>query len=738
MYNQKKSLYLILSTIIVLTVVFIISIHSIFSYITTKNSVIANMKNQSNNMSIQLKNNIANFIESYSINEYEKLLHNQMDSNEILFALIVKDYNMGKLQGKEYEINGKIRDENGNIIDFDNENKKHKELISKIYYEKSFDITNQKHEKIGSITIYISDKTLNKELEKIILNNIIEAIAIALILILFLFLSIRHFILKPIYNMIETINDATIDGIPTKKFSSSGSKEIFTLSNTMNNMIESIKTSQNILKDNESKLKSLLEMSPIAVRIATHDGEKIVFANNAYLKLIDVEKKNLLNKNPKIYYIKESIYKDILNSLDKNERIENKLISLNINGNEIWVMASYMNIEYDNEKAVIGWFYDITEKIQIQKQIEEQKNEFETIFNYSIDGLAIVDLESNFLEFNESYIKMTGFTREELLKTSCINLTAPEDVPRVKIALENIIERGFVIDFEKTCIVKDNRNLTVNMSMVLLPDKKRILLSIKDITQHKLMESQSKLASMGEMIGNIAHQWRQPLSLISTIASGIKVKVAFGLFDEKEVVPDMENIIKQTNYLSNTIDDFRNFIKNSNEKSEVQISNIINKTLSILNPSIVNHNIKMILNTEDDIKIDGYENQLIQALINIFNNAKDSLKENIKNNGEKLIFIETKNIKDTLVLKIKDNAGGISENIIGKIFEPYFTTKHKSIGTGIGLSITYQIITKHHDAQIFASNETYEYENKIYTGACFKIIFNKNNQLENKEIKEIK
>ena len=726
MYNQKKSLYLILSPIIILTVILVISINSTISYITTKNQIINDIKNDSNRMIIELRNNIKNLMDSYSVNEYEKLLHNEMESNEILFAIVVKDYNLGKLLGKEYEIRGKTRDENFNIIDFDYENETHKKLISQAYYEKHFDITNEESKKIGTISLYLSDRTLNKELDKIISNNVKEALIISLILILLLFLTIRYFVLKPLNDMIEVINNADKDGIPTEKFSSSGSKEIFTLSNTMNNMIESIKSSRKILKDNENRLKSLLEMSPIAVRIATNEGEKIVFANNAYLKLLNIEAKELLQKNPKIYYIKDSIYRDILDSLDRNERIENKLISLNIDNNEVWVIASYMNIIYDNEKAVIGWFYDVTDKIKIQKQIEEQKNEFETIFNYSIDGLAIVDLESNFLEFNASYIKMTGFTREELLKTSCINLTAPEDIPRAKIALENILNKGFVVDFEKTCIVKDNRHVTVNMSMVLLPDKKRILLSIKDITQHKLMESQSKLASMGEMIGNIAHQWRQPLSLISTIASGIKVKVEFGLFNEKEIIPDMENIIKQTNYLSNTIDDFRNFIKNSNEKGEVQISNIINKTLSILNPSIVNHNIKMILNIKDDIKFDGYENQLIQALINILNNAKDALEENVKADKDKLIFIETKNIPNGLVLKIKDNAGGIPENIIGKIFEPYFTTKHKSIGTGIGLSMTHQIIIKHHNANIFASTETYEYENKTYTGACFTIIFNKN------------
>lgn len=729
MNNVKKSLYLILTPIIILTVVLIITINSSINYVTTKNNLINSIKNDSNNVIIKLKNNIGNLINAYAINEYEKLLYNEMNSNEILFAIVVKDYNMGELQGKEYEITGKIRDKNWNIIDYDYTNEIEKKSISHAYYEKNFDITNQESKKIGTISIYISDRTLNNELDKIILNTIKETISISLILIFLLFFIIQYFVLKPLDEMIEVINNTDKDGIPTNEFPSNGSKEIFTLSNTMNYMIKSIKNSRNILKENERKLKSLLEMSPIAVRIATNDGQKIVFANSAYLRLLNIQEKELLEKNPKIYYLNESIYKDILNSLDKNERIENKLILLNINNSEVWAIASYMNIIYDNEKAVIGWFYDVTDKIKIQKQIEEQKNELETIFNYSIDGFAIVDLESNFLKINEAYKKMTGFTEKELLETSCIKLTAPEDVKRTEEALANIIENGSVVDFEKTCIVKDNLQLSVNMSMVLLPDKKRILISIKDITQHKLMESQSKLASMGEMIGNIAHQWRQPLSLISTIASGIKLQVEFEQFNEKDIIPNMDNIIKQTTYLSNTIDDFRNFIKNSNEKSEVQISNVINKTLSILNPSMVTHNISVILNIEDDIKIIGYENQLIQALINIINNSKDAIKEKLKDDEERLIFIKTKSTNNSFILEIKDNAGGIIESVMDKIFEPYFTTKHKSIGTGIGLSITHQIITKHHNAHIYASNKTYEYENKTYTGACFTITFDKQKEL---------
>lgn len=275
MYNPKKSLYLILFTIIILTVTIIISINSTYSYLSIKNNIINSMKNESNNMVIELKNNIQNLIASYSINEYEKILLNEMESKDILFAIVLKDYNLGKLLGKEYEINGKIRDENWNIIDYDDG--LHQKLVSQAYYEKVFDITNNESKKIATIHIYISDKTLNKELDKIIFNNVIEAITISLMLILSLFLTIRHFILKPLSNIIKIINDTDKDGIPHKNFSLKGSKEIFLLSNTMNNMIETIKSSRKTLRDNENRLKSLLQMSPIAVRIGNKQWRKNSF-----------------------------------------------------------------------------------------------------------------------------------------------------------------------------------------------------------------------------------------------------------------------------------------------------------------------------------------------------------------------------------------------------------------------------------------------------------------------------
>ena len=142
MYNQKKSLYLLLFTIIILSVTIIISISSAYSYVNIKNHLITDMKNNSDNIVLELKNNIKNLVASYSINEYEKVLFNEMESNEILFAIILKDYNMGKLLGKEYESSGKIRDENWNIMDFNNDI--HQNLLSEVYYEKVFDIKPKK------------------------------------------------------------------------------------------------------------------------------------------------------------------------------------------------------------------------------------------------------------------------------------------------------------------------------------------------------------------------------------------------------------------------------------------------------------------------------------------------------------------------------------------------------------------------------------------------------------------
>ena len=239
--------------------------------------------------------------------------------------------------------------------------------------------------------------------------------------------------------------------------------------------------------------------------------------------------------------------------------------------------------------------------------------------------------------------------------------------------------------------------------------------------QEKLFKA-DKLASMGEMMSNIAHQWRQPLSMISTVATGVKIQKEFGTLKDEELIQNMDLINKNAQYLSETINDFRNFIKGDRKIKTYDLSSTINNFLHIIESSIKKDSIKIILNLDDKIKLDGYPNELIQCLINIFNNAKDAMEETKQKNP--LIFITTI-VKDNIVkISIKDNAGGIPENIMSKIYDPYFTTKYKSQGTGLGLHMTYKLIDEGMHGKIETRNVEYKYKNENYKGAEFTITFN--------------
>lgn len=299
--------------------------------------------------------------------------------------------------------------------------------------------------------------------------------------------------------------------------------------------------------------------------------------------------------------------------------------------------------------------------------------------------------ELNDLVFNFTIMQKNIYDREEKLRTFNENLEQKID--------------------EKTKELKE-----LNES---LEEKVRIEVS-KNQEKEKMLFEQSKMASMGEMIENIAHQWRQPLSVISTSASGMKIKKEFDSLDDSTFNSTVDNIVRVTKHLSQTIDDFRNFFKNSKEKQEFSIKKVISKNLNLMDSAFKSNDITVQVHMIKDKIIYGYENELTQAVLNILNNAKDVLKEsNIK--SEKYIFINGFSTPEYFVLSIRDNGGGIKSEIISKIFEPYFTTKHKSLGTGIGLYMTRQIINDHMRGSIEVKNSKFVYEDEEFEGAEFVI-----------------
>ncbi|QKF82782.1 ABC transporter substrate-binding protein [Halarcobacter ebronensis] len=252
-----------------------------------------------------------------------------------------------------------------------------------------------------------------------------------------------------------------------------------------------------------------------------------------------------------------------------------------------------------------------------------------------------------------------------------------------------------------------------------------------NLKKDSILSRQAKFAAMGEMIQNIAHQWRQPLSIISTGASGLKLeKELNGDIDDKLFDDTLSRIIDTTSHLSNTIDDFMYFFKPNKNKSKFKIEETIDKTLSLFNDHLNKRKINIIKDI-NSVTIKGYESELIQILINIINNSKDAFAQE-KTEGEMYIFISAKNLEKAILIEVRDNAGGIKEEIIDKIFEPYFTTKHQYHGTGIGLYMCKQIIDKHMHGSIEGKNITYKYNNKVYKGASFIIYLEKEQNIEKK------
>ena len=207
-----------------------------------------------------------------------------------------------------------------------------------------------------------------------------------------------------------------------------------------------------------------------------------------------------------------------------------------------------------------------------------------------------------------------------------------------------------------------------------------------------LLIQQSKLAALGEMIGNIAHQWRQPISAVSAIMMNIKWTAISQGVEKRFLDERMKEANAQLKYMSQTIDDFRNFFTPNKEKEYFNLKDESKKAYQILQATLENHNINLQIHSKQDINTYGYANEFSQVILNILSNAKDVLIEREIQNPK--IEIHLSQDKKNTYCEIKDNAGGINERYIHKIFEPYFTTKEHN-GTGIGLYISKEIIHKH-------------------------------------------
>jgi signal transduction histidine kinase len=254
--------------------------------------------------------------------------------------------------------------------------------------------------------------------------------------------------------------------------------------------------------------------------------------------------------------------------------------------------------------------------------------------------------------------------------------------------------------------------------------KKEVDQKIEELRKKdKILLKKHRMAAMGEVLSLIAHQWKQPLSAISSTILGINVKLASGKFNFEDrthrekflryLKKKHDRMNHYVQFLSDTTDDFRNFFNPNKHKEPTSLLVPIKSALQIVEESMQSHGITIIEDFRVDAKLMLYKNEIMQVVLNLLKNSEDNFLGNAIAHPE--IVITTYSDQDHYMIRICDNGGGISQEHIQKIFDPYFTTKHEDIGTGLGLYMSKMIIEEHHGGLLNMYNKD--------EGVCFEIIF---------------
>ena len=358
---------------------------------------------------------------------------------------------------------------------------------------------------------------------------------------------------------------------------------------------------------------------------------------------------------------------------------------------------------------------------QTQIELEKSLDNFMSLVDSTIEAILIIKDREIIYVNDEAADLFKVKSRTNFIGREIEEFFSKRTINQALIAIDNAES-----NIEEIIAKRDNNEsfpALVKIKNIQFQNIEAKTVSVIDLTdlknKERLIQEQSKMVAIGEMIGNIAHQWRQPLSIISTSASALDLYKNSGKLNDEVFFRSTSNILKNTQFLSQTIDDFRNFIKTNKQCLFFELSNTLNKTLVLVEASLKNGHVKVIMNNDQKVELNNYENELIQALLNILNNSKDALK--VREIEERLIFIDLFVEDEIAFIRIRDNGGGIDEEVIGHIFEPYFTTKHKSMGTGLGLYMTHKIIFESMQGRIKVKNVQFPYEQMICEGAEFLI-----------------
>jgi len=407
-----------------------------------------------------------------------------------------------------------------------------------------------------------------------------------------------------------------------------------------------------------------------------------------------------------------------------------EVVTYNVDGKEYIFRVLAFAIPQADGKTFVGMFYiDITHQYQAQHELKRSEAQLRLAQHIAQLGYWESYAQQELLSYSDEVYAILGLDKDHYAPTlehfyMCVH---PEDVTLVKETFDSsiaahapyhVVHRIVRVDNGEIRYVEERGDHSYNA----YGEYERTYGTIQDITQQvklqkeldekeEVMIAQSRHAAMGEMIGMIAHQWRQPISVIAMGANNMLVDIAL-----EDIVPERfeahaQGILNQTEYLSKTIDDFRNFFRPDKERENVGVDSVLNEAVNIIGKSLENSNIALVLDVKKAPPIFTYSRELLHVFINILKNAKEALQDAAVQDAKIEVTIFAR--EERIITRICDNGPAIAAEVLPHIFEPYFTTKNEKNGTGLGLYMSKTIIEKHLHGTISAANTA--------QGVCFEV-----------------
>lgn len=466
-----------------------------------------------------------------------------------------------------------------------------------------------------------------------------------------------------------------------------------------------------------TKIKNILLMITLII-ILLIDFGLIVNTNNKWNETVRKIDNLTLETTLKEEYIKNAL------------KSRNEEFSWTLN---LFILSNFIGI-------ILLYLYR-KEKNEYESNLYDEKEKAIITLKSIGDGVITTDKEAVITFMNPVAEKILGYKNEESIGkniSEILNLIDTITKKSIEFNINNVLEFGKVrVLTENISLVNRYKKIyEIEDSIAPIKNKQGEILGVvfvfhdvskqneyrRRLTENeKVIIQQSKTSAMAEMLENMAHHWRQPLSLISTLATGLKIKKEMNDLDDEYFIDSLERINQSSQNLSKVIDDFTIFLQpNSRKKEFFFLDNTIKKVITILESNLKNKDIHIISNVEK-IELNSYENELMQVFISFINNSIDILT---LRDGKKYIFIDVYKNENEIIIQFLDNGGGIPMDILNRVFEPYFTTKYKSQGKGISLYISQEIIKNLINGKIKVENESFSFGNEEYIGAKFIIIFN--------------